>query len=143
MFLLPCLVDTVIENVIPPELVAGIREDVVAAVDTIQAEWSANHPQVGYDCPPGAEPGISQLVHLPTLNPWFAEERMVAVARSLLDPHVRIAQCEAVGGTTRPPNDDDSSWRSWHSVSAATSAAISPRAGSSDADPLHPTGLAS
>ena len=86
-----------IENVIPPDLVAGIREDVVAAIDSIQAEWQANHPQGRhpYDYPPGADPGISQLVHLPTLNPWFAEERMVAVARALLDPHVRIAQCEA------------------------------------------------
>ena len=32
---------TVIENVIPPELVAAIREDVVTAVGTIEAEWDA------------------------------------------------------------------------------------------------------
>ena len=32
-----------------------------------------------------------------------------------LDPHVRIAQCEAVGGTMRPPNDNRPLFRAWHS----------------------------
>jgi len=47
--------------------------------------------------------------------PYFGDERMLGVARGLLDPHVRIAQCEAVGGAMRPPNDNRPLFRAWHS----------------------------
>ena len=106
---------TVIENAIPPERVAAIREDVVAAVDAIGAEWAALGDLSWKDCPPGAPPGVSQMAHLLSLAPYFGDERMLGVARGLLDPHVRIAQCEAVGGTMRPPNDDRPHFRAWHS----------------------------
>ena len=106
---------TVIENVIPPELVAAIREDVVEAVRTIEAEWAGLDESNWKRCPPGGPPGISQLAHLPSLAPYFGDERMLGVARGLLDPHLRIAQCEAVGGTIRQPNDERPLFRAWHS----------------------------
>ena len=106
---------TVIVNAILPERVAAIREDVVAAVDAIGAEWAALGDPSWKDCPPGAPPGVSQMAHLLWLAPYFGDERMLGVARGLLDPHVRIAQCEAVGGTIRPPNDDRPHFRAWHS----------------------------
>ena len=106
---------TVIENVIPPELVAAVREDVVEAVRTIKAEWDALGETSWKQHPPGAPPGISQLAHLPSLAPYFGDERMLGVARGLLDPHLRIAQCEAVGGTIRQPDDNRPLFRAWHS----------------------------
>ena len=106
---------TVIENVIPPERVAAVREDIVKAVDVIEAEWAALDEPDWNKCPPGTSPGISQMAHLLSLAPYFGDERMLGVARGLLDPHVRIAQCEAVGGTLRPPNDDRPLYRDWHS----------------------------
>ena len=111
---------TVIENVIPPGRLAEIREDVVKAASILQAEWDALDTQNWLEhttpgAPSDTPPGISQIAHLLSLAPYFGDERMLGVARGLLDPHVRIAQCEAVGGTIRPPNDNRPDYREWHS----------------------------
>ena len=105
---------TVIENVIPPDRVAAVREDVVKAADIIKAEWDALNAPDWREQPVARTPGISQMAHLLSLAPYFGDERMLGVARGLLDPHVRIAQCEAVGATVRPPNDDQPLYREWH-----------------------------
>ena len=107
---------TVIENVIPSDQVAAVREDVVKAADIIKTEWEAlDAPDWRFGSPPDAPPGISQMAHLLSLAPYFGDGRTLGVARGLLDPHVRIAQCEAVGATVRPPNDDRPLYREWHS----------------------------
>lgn len=107
---------TVIENVVPPDRVAGIREDVVKAAELIKAEWEEMNARDWREQQTLRDPpGISQVAHLLSLAPYFGDERMVGVARGLLDPHVRIAQCEAVGGTVRPPNDNRPDYREWHS----------------------------
>ena len=97
---------TVIENAIPSERVAAIREDVVEAVDAIRAEWAVLGDPSWKDSPPGVPPGVSQMAHLLSLAPYFGDERMLGVARGLLDPHLRIAQCEACLLYTSPSPRD-------------------------------------
>eukprot|EP01052_Picozoa_sp_SAG31_P000345 SAG31_NODE_10_length_40133_cov_27.863041_31_plen_183_part_00 len=106
---------TVVENVIPPDCVPAIRAAVLdSATRAIAEEAEALGAHKNWQVDPHkVEGGISQVVHIAdSLAPYFASEKVLDVARAVLDPHVRVAQCEAA--VHRPPNQQQPDYRSWH-----------------------------
>lgn len=126
---------TIVPNVIPPEAVPALREEVLQA----QEQHTAEHTRLGEDpgcwrelwpalaegpapagplaaglAVNGGNPMLSDLCRVRGLHPYLSSPRMLSIARQLLDPHIRIAQTAI--GKNRPPNSQPlpTGNRLWH-----------------------------
>ena len=102
----------VVEGVIPENEVDTIRQHVEAAHLEATAEYEASGGALGRQTDRDGGPGKNVIAYIQPLAPYLAEKRVLGVIRAVLDPHVRIAQTEF---KTRPPNDDNKMYRSYHS----------------------------
>ena len=102
----------VVERVIPGNQVDAIRGHVEDAHLEATAEYEAAGGALGRQTDRDGGPGKNVIAYIQPLAPYLAEKRVLDVIRTMLDPHVRIAQTEF---KTRPPNDDNKMYRSYHS----------------------------
>ena len=102
----------VVERVIPENEVDAIRQHVEAAHLEATADYEAAGGALGRQTDKDGGPGKNVIAYIQPLAPYLAEKRVLGVVRTMLDSHVRIAQTEF---KTRPPNDDNKMYRSYHS----------------------------
>ena len=102
----------VVEGVIPENEVDTIRQHVETAHLEATAEYEASGGSLGRQTDKDGGPGKNVIAFIQPLASYLAEERVLGVIRTVLDPHVRIAQTEF---KTRPPNDHNKMYRSYHS----------------------------
>ena len=111
---------TVVPNVIPADRVDEIRASVERAQERIGADaraleggtpWEELWPELAAEERPtgpladqlrnfGGHPRLSQLAYTSALNEYLCDPRILGIARSMIDDHVRIGQCAI--GKTRP-----------------------------------------
>ena len=101
----------IIERLIPEDRVDQIREDVEAGHQQATADYEAWGGSLGFQTGPNGERGKNVVAYVSTLSPYFGDERVLGIAQTMLDPHVRISQTEF---KTRPPNDTRADFRAWH-----------------------------
>lgn len=102
----------VVEGVIPENEVDAIRQHVETAHLEATAEYEASGGSLGRQTDKDGGPGKNVIAFIQPLASYLAEERVLGVIGTVLDPHVRIAQTEF---KTRPPNDHNKMYRSYHS----------------------------
>ena len=102
----------VVEGVIPEDRVDAIRQHVEVAHQGAIDEYESLRGSLGRQTDKDGGPGKNAIAYIQPLAPYLAEKRVLGVIRAMLDPHVRIAQTEF---KTRPPNDDNRMYRSYHS----------------------------
>ena len=102
----------VVEGVIPENEVDTIRQHVDAAHLEATAEYEASGGSLGRQTDKDGGPGKNVIAFIQPLASYLAEEHVLGVIGTMLDPHVRIAQTEF---KTRPPNDHNKMYRSYHS----------------------------
>ena len=102
----------VVEGVIPENEVDAIRQHVETAHLEAMEEYEAAGGSLTHQRDKGGGPGKNVIAFIQPLALYLAEKRVLSVIRKVLDPHVRIAQTEF---KTRPPNDDNKMYRSYHS----------------------------
>ena len=100
------------EDVIRADRIDAIREEVVSGNAQAIADYDAWGGSWVQQKGPNGEPGTCLVAYVPSLAACFADERVLGVARAMLDPHVRISQTEF---KTCPPNAQEANRRSWHS----------------------------
>ena len=123
----------VIERVIPEEKVTAVRESLLEGRRLLQEDRAAERekriallrqedpdfdPGDGQVRPPTAPHAeLCDVARNETLAEYFAEARVLKVARAMLDPHVRIMQTE-VNKSSRPAGpltEEQLRRRGWHS----------------------------
>jgi len=101
-----------IEGVIPDHRIEEVRQEILdghqQAIDDYE-RWGGSWV---FQSGPSGERGTNLVAYVPKLASHFADERVVGVAQSILDPHVRIAQTEF---KTRQPHDPKDDHRAYHS----------------------------
>lgn len=102
----------VVEGVISENEVAAIRQHVETAHLEAIEEYEADGGSLTHQRDKDGGPGKNVISFIQPLAPYLAEKRVLGVIRTVLDPHVRIAQTEF---KPRPPNDDNKMYRSYHS----------------------------
>ena len=102
----------VVQDVIPPDRIAALREHVVRGREAAQREYAAIGGDLTSQRTADGGPGKKVVAYVPEFAAHLADERILAIARGALDPRVRIAQIEF---KFRPAADDNAAWRSWHS----------------------------
>ena len=102
----------VVEGVIPENEVDAIRQHVEVAHLEAMEEYEDSGGSLTHQRDKDGGPGKNVIAFIQPLAPYLVEKRVLGVIRTVLDPHVRIAQTEF---KTRPPNDDNKMYRSYHS----------------------------
>ena len=102
----------VVEGVIPENEVAAIRQHVETAHLAAIKEYETAGGSLTHQRDKDGGPGKNVIAFIQPLAPYLAEKRVLGVIKTVLDPHVRIAQTEF---KPRPPNDDNKMYRSYHS----------------------------
>lgn len=82
-------------------------------------DWRAKHIEEAYTYRRGAtgHGTVSQAAFVPRFADSLAEPRVLAVARAVLDQHIRVAQVEALGKSVQPAVRTNGSHRGWQCVS--------------------------
>jgi len=85
------------------------------ATDAEAADWRARHIEEAADYERGVAAGavLSQAAFIPCFAESLAEPRVLAVARAVLDQHVRVAQVEALGKSVQPGRRPHNNHRGW------------------------------
>ncbi|MEE2753588.1 MAG: phytanoyl-CoA dioxygenase family protein [Candidatus Latescibacterota bacterium] len=101
-----------VEDVIPRNCIEAVCDEITTghrqAIEDYDA-WGGSLPmQKG----PNGQPGRNVVAYIPKLASYFADERVLAIAQTMLDLHVRIAQTEF---KTLPPNYRNIDHRGYHS----------------------------
>ena len=102
----------VVKDVIPRERIEALREHVVQGRHAAEREYTALGGDLTWQRTADGGPGKNVVAYVTGFASYLADERILAIARSPLDPRVRIAQIEF---KFRPAADDNAAWRSWHS----------------------------
>ena len=84
------------------------------------ADWRAKHIEEADEYQRAeAEHGIiNQAAMIPLFAESLAEPRVLAVARGVLDQHIRVAQVEALGKSPQPGRRPHNNQRGWQCVSS-------------------------
>ena len=102
----------VVEGVVPENEVNAIRQHVETAHLEAIEEYETAGGSLTHQRNKDGGPGKNVIAFIQPLAPYLAEKRVLGVIEAVLNPHVRIAQTEF---KTRPPNDDNKMYRSYHS----------------------------
>ena len=124
----------VIERVIPEDLVDAVRESVHRGRKLLlqdREQEQRRRLELEHSRNPGYEPGdgrvrppqephaeLCDIARNESVAEYFAEPRVLKVARAVLDPHVRILQTEvnkSAKPAEQPLSEEQLRWRSWHS----------------------------
>ena len=81
---------------IPPEQVAAVRAEALSGIEEYRTCYESDDPRMR---------AINQVAFIPSFARYVADDRIMAVCRDVLDPHVRIAQTEYLG-KIRPAGED-------------------------------------
>ena len=124
----------VIERVIPEDLVDAVRESVHRGRKLLlqdREQEQRRRLELEHSRNPGYELGdgrvrpprephaeLCDIARNESVAEYFAEPRVLKVARAALDPHVRILQTEvnkSAKPAEQPLSEEQLRWRSWHS----------------------------
>ena len=82
------------------------------ATDAEAADWRIEEA-ADYERGVAAGAVLSQAAFIPCFAESLAEPRVLAVARAVLDQHVRVAQVEALGKSVQPGRRPHNNHRGW------------------------------
>ena len=112
--------------------VSGAGTSTEATPSGVQpVDWRAKHIEEAYTYRRGAtgHGTVSQAAFVPRFADSLAEPRVLAVARAVLDQHIRVAQVEALGKSVQPAVRTNGSHRGWQCVSGPQSFCLTTKRG--------------
>lgn len=101
-----------IEGVIPEDRIAYLRGHVMQGHAKALRDYEARGGSLAFQADANGEPSTNAVAYVPDLAPYFGDERVLGIAKAMLDPHVRIAQTEF---KTRPQGEKNIRRRGFHS----------------------------
>lgn len=101
-----------IEGVIPEDRIAYLRGHVMQGHAKALRDYEARGGSLAFQADANGKPSTNAVAYVPDLAPYFGDERVLGIAKAMLDPHVRIAQTEF---KTRPPGEKNIHRRGFHS----------------------------
>ena len=101
-----------IEGVIPEDRIAYLRGHVMQGHAKALRDYEARGGSLAFQADANGKPSANAVAYVPDLAPYFGDERVLGIAKAMLDPHVRIAQTEF---KTRPPGEKNIHRRGFHS----------------------------
>ena len=102
-----------VEEAVPENRVADIRDHVLEGHKKALKYYEETGGSLTFQSGPDDRPDRNAVSFVPELAAYFGDERVVGVAKAILDPfHIRIAQTEF---KSRPIGDKKVGHRGWHS----------------------------
>jgi len=102
-----------VSGVVPEDRVGEIRDHVEEGHKRALKYYEDLGGSLPFQSGPGDVPDRNAVSFVPELAAYFGDERVVGVAKGILDPHhIRISQTEF---KTRPPGGKNVDHRGWHS----------------------------
>ena len=102
-----------VEGVVPEDRVDYLSDHVMEGHEKALKYYEDTGGSLVFQSDADDIPDRNSVSFVPELATYFGDERVVGVAKALLDPHhIRIAQTEF---KTRPPGDKKMGHRGWHS----------------------------
>ena len=83
-----------VEGVIPDDRVEDLRDHVVQGHKSALQYYESIGGSLGFQTGPNEEVGKNAVAFVPRLATYFGDERVVGIAKTMLDVHIRISQTE-------------------------------------------------